>query len=70
MKKILPVFRFSRMYCLIQSLKLKSDSEFKIFTFDNILDQSATQEQVFELFGQQIIENILNGYHVAVFAYG
>eukprot|EP00163_Fabomonas_tropica_P011676 TRINITY_DN2247_c0_g1_i2.p2 TRINITY_DN2247_c0_g1~~TRINITY_DN2247_c0_g1_i2.p2 ORF type:complete len:102 (-),score=12.77 TRINITY_DN2247_c0_g1_i2:202-507(-) len=40
------------------------------FTFDNVLDTSTTQGQVFEAAGRTIVEDLLKGYNGTIFAYG
>ncbi|CAN8275297.1 unnamed protein product [Cochlearia groenlandica] len=40
------------------------------FTFDSILDPNSTQEQMFQLVGDPLVENCLSGFNSSVFAYG
>jgi len=40
------------------------------FTFDHIFPLDATQSQVFDVLGTSIVENVLNGFHSTLFAYG
>jgi len=40
------------------------------FTFDHIFPLDTTQPQVFDVLGTSIVENVLNGFHSTLFAYG
>ena len=40
------------------------------FTYDNIFDQSATQEDVYNIIGKAVIKNTKEGYNSCVFTYG
>jgi len=40
------------------------------FTFDSVLKETATQDEVFQRVGIPIIENVLGGYNSTIFAYG
>ncbi|KAJ3347688.1 kinesin-like protein Klp5 [Kappamyces sp. JEL0680] len=42
----------------------------KEFTFDNVLDQKCSQEQVFEQTALPLVQHVLDGYHSTIFAYG
>lgn len=38
--------------------------------FDQVFDINSTQEQVFEKVGEPVINNILDGFHGTIMAYG
>eukprot|EP01084_Bolivina_argentea_P055361 101506_1 len=40
------------------------------FYFNSLMDEKTTQEQAFEKVGQQICDEILQGYNGTIFAYG
>ena len=40
------------------------------FNFDNVLDESSTQTNVYELTLLKILDNVMEGYNGCVFAYG
>ena len=40
------------------------------FTFDHIFKPDTSQQDVFDLVGSQMIEDILYGYNGTIFAYG
>jgi hypothetical protein len=40
------------------------------FTYDNIFDQSTTQEDIFNVIGKNVIKNTQEGYNSCVFTYG
>jgi len=40
------------------------------FTFDHIFPLDTTQPQVFDVLGTSIVNNVLNGFHSTLFAYG
>ncbi|XP_045850135.1 kinesin-like protein KIF19 [Meles meles] len=42
----------------------------KTFTFDAVLDQHASQEDVYRATTQHLVEGVVSGYNVTVFAYG
>lgn len=48
------------------SLSLKEH----VFMFDKIFDMDSTQDQVFERVGQPVLNNILDGFHGTIMAYG
>lgn len=41
-----------------------------LFTFDSLIDPTATQDTVFQKVGLRIVSNILDGYNGCIFAYG
>jgi kinesin family protein 15 len=45
------------------------DSDHK-FTFDKVLDQWATQQDVYEAAAAPLVEGVLNGFNSAIIAYG
>jgi hypothetical protein len=40
------------------------------FMFDSIFEMDSTQEEVFEKVGQPVLDNILEGFHGTIMAYG
>lgn len=40
------------------------------FSFDGVLDENASQEQVFEVVATHIVDKFLDGYNGTIFAYG
>jgi len=56
--------------CEPSSITLSSGSQFKTFNFTQIIDQNATQQQVFDQTALPLIEDTLKGYHCALLAYG
>ena len=40
------------------------------YTLDRIFRPTATQQEVFEFLGQQIVDDVLNGFNGTIFAYG
>ena len=44
--------------------------EQKTFTFDNVYDEEATQEQVYTDCAQPIIQEVVDGYNGTIFCYG
>lgn len=42
----------------------------KRFEFDHLLNQDITQQEVFEIVGQRVVDGVLNGYNGTIFAYG
>lgn len=52
------------------TITMRSKSDPKHFTFDEIADSSVTQEYVFSSIGKQTIEGCMKGYNGTIFAYG
>jgi kinesin family member 5 len=42
----------------------------KRYNFNHLLNQDFTQEEVFRIVGQRVIDGVLNGYNGTIFAYG
>lgn len=40
------------------------------FMYDNVFDMDSTQEEVFEKVGSPVLNNILDGFHGTIMAYG
>lgn len=53
-----------------KSIVVKKDGEKKRFSFNHLLNQDVTQEEVFDTVGQRVIDGVLNGYNGTIFAYG
>uniref|UniRef100_A0A2K5F551 Kinesin-like protein KIF15 n=1 Tax=Aotus nancymaae TaxID=37293 RepID=A0A2K5F551_AOTNA len=51
------------------SLRLHSNPEPKIFTFDHVADVDTTQESVFSTVAKSIVESCMSGYNGTIFAY-
>lgn len=51
-------------------LKAEGKAEPFRFTFDNVYDESTTQEMVFAGAGVPLVENCLNGFNSTIFCYG
>jgi kinesin family protein 11 len=51
------------------SAQNSSDNE-RVFTLDNVFDESIPQAQIYEETVSPIVHNILEGYNGTVFAYG
>lgn len=49
---------------------INNQRELYNFTFNGMLDEKATQEQVFEVVARQMVDNALQGLNGTVFAYG
>ena len=47
----------------------KSTAKSRGFTFDSVLGEASTQDQIFGLVGKDVVENCLNGYNGTIFAY-
>lgn len=47
-----------------------SSDENKLFTFDEIIEPSSTQQNVYELSAFQLVESVMEGYNGTIFAYG
>nr|CAD7400292.1 unnamed protein product [Timema cristinae] len=54
----------------ILNLTHNSDEHPKTFTFDAVLGEASSQEDVYECFGRPIVEKVLEGYNGTIFAYG
>nr|XP_019579633.1 PREDICTED: kinesin-like protein KIF15 isoform X1 [Rhinolophus sinicus] len=52
------------------TLRLHSNPEPKIFTFDHVADMDTTQESVFSAVAKGIVESCMSGYNGTIFAYG
>ncbi|XP_017377638.2 kinesin-like protein KIF15 isoform X1 [Cebus imitator] len=52
------------------SLRLHSNPEPKIFTFDHVADVDTTHESVFSTVAKSIVESCMSGYNGTIFAYG
>ncbi|XP_012521065.1 PREDICTED: kinesin-like protein KIF15 [Propithecus coquereli] len=52
------------------SLRLHSNPEPKIFTFDHVANMDTTQESVFSTVAKNIVESCMSGYNGTIFAYG
>ncbi|XP_060060806.1 kinesin-like protein KIF15 isoform X2 [Erinaceus europaeus] len=52
------------------TLRLHSNPEPKIFTFDRVADMNTTQESVFSAVAKGIVESCMSGYNGTIFAYG
>ncbi|XP_046843442.1 kinesin-like protein KIF15 isoform X2 [Xenia sp. Carnegie-2017] len=52
------------------TLNLLSKPYSKVFTYDQVADTNATQEEVFTYVAKEIIEGCLGGYNGTIFAYG
>ncbi|KAG8521512.1 Kinesin-like protein KIF15, partial [Galemys pyrenaicus] len=52
------------------TLRLHSNPEPKIFTFDHVADTDTTQESVFSTVAKGIVESCMSGYNGTIFAYG
>lgn len=52
------------------SLKLCQQQESHNFTFDHVVQDHATQEDVFEVAGKPVVDNCLRGYNACLLAYG
>ncbi|XP_053455384.1 kinesin-like protein KIF15 [Nycticebus coucang] len=52
------------------SLRLHSNPEPKIFTFDHVANMDTTQESVFSTVAKSIVESCMSGYNGTIFAYG
>jgi hypothetical protein len=48
----------------------KNETENREFTFDHVFSPSDTQESVYRLSAQGIVENVLQGYNGTIFCYG
>ena len=48
----------------------KTTAKSRGFTFDSVLGEASTQDQIFGLVGKDVVENCLNGYNGTIFAYG
>ena len=48
----------------------REDQDPKGFTFDRILDEQTTQEEVFDIVGKPIAESCMKGYNGTILAYG
>lgn len=40
------------------------------FSFDRVLDATATQEDVYDAVGKKLVQDVLQGYNGAIMAYG
>ena len=49
---------------------LKHHKKTKSFSFDEVFDESHSQEQIFLNVGKPLVEQFVNGYNCSVFAYG
>nr|CAD7428733.1 unnamed protein product [Timema monikensis] len=54
----------------ILNLTHNSDEHPKTFTFDAVLGEASSQEDVYECFGRPVVEKVLEGYNGTIFAYG
>ncbi|XP_049633273.1 kinesin-like protein KIF15 [Suncus etruscus] len=52
------------------TVRLHSNPEPKIFTFDHVADMNTTQESVFSTVAKGIVESCMSGYNGTIFAYG
>ncbi|XP_055985479.1 kinesin-like protein KIF15 [Sorex fumeus] len=52
------------------TLRLHSNPEPKVFTFDHVADIGTTQESVFSTVAKGIVESCMSGYNGTIFAYG
>ncbi|XP_058412488.1 kinesin-like protein KIF15 isoform X2 [Diceros bicornis minor] len=52
------------------TLRLHSNPEPKIFTFDHVAHMDTTQESVFSTVAKGIVESCMSGYNGTIFAYG
>lgn len=53
-----------------QKLWIDAKPEPKPFIFDNLIDSSIGQEEIFELVGKPQAQFCLKGYNASIFAYG
>ncbi|KAL1525694.1 hypothetical protein AB1Y20_020543 [Prymnesium parvum] len=49
---------------------VNNQREHYAFAFSRVLDQTTTQEQVFETVAQPVVDSVLEGYNGTIFAYG
>ncbi|XP_035405754.1 kinesin-like protein KIF15 [Cygnus atratus] len=54
----------------LNTIRLHSKPEPKIFTFDYVANMETTQESVFSSVAKNIVESCMNGYNGTIFAYG
>uniref|UniRef100_A0A8C9DNT7 Kinesin-like protein KIF15 n=1 Tax=Prolemur simus TaxID=1328070 RepID=A0A8C9DNT7_PROSS len=52
------------------SVRLHSNPEPRIFTFDHVANMDTTQESVFSTVAKNIVESCMSGYNGTIFAYG
>ena len=55
---------------LDNQIYLRDHKKTKCFSFDNVFDDSHSQENIFVNFGKSMVEKFLEGYNCCVFAYG
>ena len=53
-----------------RSISMSCDMRKHDFVFDHVFSSSASQERVFEVVGEPILEDVLRGYNGTIFAYG
>jgi len=53
-----------------RTVRLDTQPEPRVFTFDSVTGAESTQEQVFRTVGKGVVENCLAGYNGTIFAYG
>ena len=46
------------------------ENEDKVFTFDNVFDWNATQENIYSDTAYPIVQSVIEGYNGTIFAYG
>ncbi|CAD8109775.1 unnamed protein product [Paramecium sonneborni] len=61
----------SRIDCSGQEVTIREERNKKSYKFDHVLPESASQDQVFKSCEiDQMVQSVIEGYHVTVFAYG
>ncbi|CAD8184136.1 unnamed protein product [Paramecium pentaurelia] len=61
----------SRIDCNGQEVIIKEERNKKSYKFDHVLPETASQDQVFKSCEiDQLVQSVIEGYHVTVFAYG
>ena len=62
--------RMHRLNKATQLIIKDSRSEEISFMYDNVFDMDSTQEEVFDKVGGPVLNNILEGFHGTIMAYG
>jgi hypothetical protein len=55
------------------SIELRNTHPYKtlhVFSFDGVFGPSATQEEVYHKTTESVVDDIMDGYHATIFAYG
>ncbi len=55
-----------------QTVQIKGDllNEFHKFTLDKVFTNQASQQNIYEIAGEPIVESVLKGFNGTIFAYG